>query len=341
MRKRTLALALLLALTVAAPCAAGPAEIARAEQLHKEGIAAIRRWEFEAGRKAFSEAYALDARSAFLLDLGLSEIQADRPAEGLTHLRRYLALPEAKADDPKKTERVRGLMAEAEAKTAHLMVSAPAGSVLALDGRATSAPEGSPLDVMPGQHTVEVRTQGGATVARTIEAHPGETLNLPFDVHDSPAPQQPAPGVASPQPSPPLEPAQRDVGAGYTPPRSQTARYVTSGALLGAGIVGLALGGVFTAKAGDDQSRRTQASTMQSYCVQPPSTPSCTEESNAAHALASDRNTATLFFVGGAALAVAGVTSWFLWPKPRANVAWTVSPAALDKGGGLQLAGSF
>ena len=337
MRACTFLTSAILAASVATPCtAAGPGDGTRAEQLHKEGITAIRHADFEKGRKAFAEAYALDARPEYLWDLGLSEMQSDHPADGLAHLRRYFVLPSAKSDDPKKIERVRTLMAEAEAKTGHLKVSAPAGSAVSLDGALATLPEGAPLDVMPGKHLVEVRPQGSAPITQAVEAHAGETLDLRFERIDLPAlTPEPAASVA-----PSVAPAEPVHEAPAQAP--QVARYAASGAMVGTAAVAFVLGGVFLAKAGDDQSREAQARTMQSYCAQPPSTPSCITESNAAHDQASHRNIATGLFVGGSVLAVAGVATWLLWPRPRtASASWTVVPVAFATGGGVQWAGSF
>src|SRR5262245_41498742 len=63
-------------------------EVAR--QRYDEGVKAFEAGRFEDARSAFLQVYKLKRHPVVLLNLGLSEVRSDYPAEGGNHLQRFL-----------------------------------------------------------------------------------------------------------------------------------------------------------------------------------------------------------------------------------------------------------
>jgi hypothetical protein len=169
----TVAFALLtLTLTLTLTLARAARAEADADPLVRDGIARFERGDYPAARADFAQAYARAPRPATLLDLALAELAAGAPLDALRHFRAYVA--DARAS-PEAAARVRDKMIpRAVAETGHIVVSAPRGAVVIVDGEA-AAP--GPIDVTAGRHAIELRLDG-RTTRLDLVAPAGETLHV-------------------------------------------------------------------------------------------------------------------------------------------------------------------
>lgn len=341
---RALPFVLAFVVVAGAPCTAraadGAAGSPAAEERYREGFDAFKRWNFEAARRAFLQAYTIDPKPKYLWNLAVSEVKSSHPAEGLTHFRQYFAGPDA---TPKDREQARVLMSEAEAKTGHVVVQAPAGASLFVDGERSKVPQGQPVDVTPGSHSIEIRMNEIA-IAREFDVRAGETQEMRFDAPPAPTPA-PHPPEVTPAPSVPPPPA-GELPATTAAPRPETARWVTSGAMVGLGVAGLVAGGVFYANASSDYSKWQSLSAQTGVCPQPPTSPACTSLKSAWNARGNDQTLGGAFVGLGSTLVIAGVATWIVWPlfgrKSTAdNPAEFVTAIVFSGGGGATWNGSF
>jgi hypothetical protein len=194
-----------------------------------------------------------------------------------------------------------------------------------IDGVPANAPPGQAIDLDPGAHHFVFSRPGSATAEKDALVAVGQK-NKPISVvlrSQAVLPPPPAPLPAPPTP-PPAPAGQHS---------SMSTLGVTGLVVAGAGVVGLAVGGVFGVLAITGQSG--------SHCTNNVC-PTSTDASSLSSAK-TDGNVSTALFIGGGALAAAGLATWIFAPSAHAAPsAWvSATPVALGNGGGLVLRGGF
>jgi len=310
------AVASLLAVLGASGVCSGDDATTQAAQRYREGIAAFKRWDFDAARVSLLQAYALDPEPKYLWNLAITEAKANRPVDALGHFKAYLGLPVATEEDRKKA---RPLIADAESKTGHLVVVAPANAVVSIDGsEITPFPPDGVIDVTSGRHVVEARL-GTNAMSSVAEPGAGDTVRVSLNLVGPPAPPllaevQTAPSAATLPPGSAVAPT-ADSSPARTP--ASNARWIVAGGLTIAGVASLFTGGVFFANAGSEKATWQGLDAKTGPCPQPPVSSSCIALKDAADARSRDQNLGGVFVGAGAALVVAGIVTWVVWPKSR------------------------
>ena len=280
----------------------------------------------------FSGAYAVYPDDKVLWNLGLSEVDSGRYADGLQHLQLYDAHQHV-LDHPTqaKYKVLHEYLQRANLAAGHLSITGPAGAHVRVDGREVGvAPVALAVDA--GAHQVEVQTAAGVQTV-TVRPSAGETATVNLEAPPAAAPLAPAPQDSLPgrvAPVPPPEPAidtqpfwttRRDVGVGVA----------------AAGVASLVLSGVFDAQA---KSAANQAAALRGGSTACGS--NCAALENAYSSQNSNATKSGAFLgVGIAAFAVGAAV--FLWPtSPSPSGSRTaIGPLVMPQGGGLQLQGEL
>ncbi len=214
-----------------------------------EGLDRYAKGDFEGARLAFAQAYAVLTSIDLLYNLTRSEVKSGHPLEALVHIHQMLRDPKATTDDRAKAER---LLEEANRVTGHIAVEAPEGAEIVLDHVPSGeAPVSEAYDVVPGQHVIEARANGGSrkivVVAPAglmvrarfaLEAGRAPTVSAPVPVMTAlppaPPPSEPPPPPATKEPSRPPQPVE-------SAPHAQgvNARIVVPIVIGALGVVGL------------------------------------------------------------------------------------------------------
>ncbi|WP_394825350.1 hypothetical protein [Pendulispora albinea] len=311
----------------------------RAEARNDEGKRAFKQSDFDGASRAFSEAYKLDPKSKYLLNLALAELRGNKPLDALGHFRQYRSAPGISADEVDKT---RGYFEEAMARTGHLRIHAPSDLAVTLDAAPLSKEQREEtVDVVAGKHVVEVAYTTG-TKRRDVDAPAGKEVIVEFPAPPpppAPVPLPAAPPVAVQTPPPETAPAadRRESGLGCT--HSGACLGLTVGlATLGvAGFVGL---GVFQTQA---SSATTDAEAIRARAG------SCNGNGSAECgqlADLQDQHSSKLTLarvsagVGAASLVGAGLL-FFLWPKPAKGPSAQAYPLVAPNAAGMGIRGSF
>ncbi len=193
-----------------------------------------------------------------------------------------------------------------------LAAGAPSGSEVTVDGAPVAAAAlGTPLRVDPGRHVVAARASGYAEHSTAVTLAEGAQQSI--EIAPDAAPSGAAPAPQAPAPAEPGAPQGETSGGGRT--------MRTVGIILGgAGIVSLAVGAVFGVTA---ITKQNSANCPNNVCGAG-GNPSELRDAVAAG------NASTVFVVGGAVLAAAGVTLFLVAPKPSPgpSAALFVGPAA-------------
>ncbi len=198
---------LLLAMAAARPALAAP-PAAEANEFHREAVKAFDKHDYEAARTLWLHALSLDPAPKYLWNLAVAEEKSGHFVEALSHFRRFLARPETTDAERAKA---RKLVEEAEAKTGHVVVDAPAGASLSIDGSETTPSAERTVDVTPGKHAIEVRL-GGSVASASVEASAGQTVRAELRF-ETPPPAPPAPTATPAVTPPPPEAASPDTAS--------------------------------------------------------------------------------------------------------------------------------
>jgi hypothetical protein len=327
-----LAAALLLASTSA--FATDDKAIRDAQARFAEGLARVKKGDFEAARISFAQAYVVLHKPDILWNLALAEEKSGHPLEALGHFKELTNVAEADTDRANAQKHVVGLMGQ----TGHIEVMAPAGTIVTIDGvqAAGSAPFMEPIDVAPGTHVVEGRLPDGLKSV-TVKALAGQTATAPIQP-TPPAGPAPAPAPESaPAPTPTPTPAPDT--SGPDTPAPSTAKIITTSALGGAGLLAIGLGAYFGLQS---QSEGNTAAGFRGkhpsdYCANA-SSPDCGSWNDAVQAQNRDATVSNVLYVTGGVLAAGAVVTWFLWPKARATTSgWVVPVVGPGASGGANV----
>jgi hypothetical protein len=288
-----------------------------AKPLLVEGATHFGRHEYDAAKKAFLSAYEIDPAPATLLNIAVTELNLDQPAEAAAHFRAYLAIPDQPAD---KLEAVRAKwLPRAEDKLARIEVTAPSGAQVMVDGQAvTPDPSLGLYEILAGEHDIDV-TAGGFTERTHVTAPARSTVSVRALVEQPPPPPPPSPSLP---PEPPPEPDRGPTGAQI-------------GTVAGLGVAALgALGiGIGFDLAASQQARDIRAA---GACSTPGSA-ACQVLHRDVSVQHQYEWTALGGYIGAGAFAAAGVATWFLWPKAPVHVSGAVGTREV----GLLVEGRF
>ncbi len=327
--------ALSLALGPSAHAADSPDPKVREEtvRLMRQGKDDFAAGRFESARALYERACRLMRTPKCVRSLATSELRAGRPLDAYHHFQELFANPETNsALDAQALEDARRFMKEADAHLAHIVIRAPAGASLTLDGQPVAgSASGDPIDVVPGTHVVEAHL--GDRVARTEVSASAGTVSM-ADVHVDPAPVATAPPVLEPSPAP--MPASPEIDHVQSPPtRWWTTRRWIGVAVTGAGVLSFVASGAFAADASSAQDQAASLRAGQATC-----STSCSALENAYSRQDSDA-TLSRVFLGGGIAGVAVGAALILWPDARTPAQAQFVPAVTPHGGGLHLQGVF
>ena len=330
MKLRIFALAALLAL----PRAAFANDAVDAEALFDRGRALMDQGKYAEACPKFAESERLDPAVGTLLNLAECYDKAQKLALAWATFREADAAA-SREGQAKRATYARQRAEELEKRLARLTIDvAPNarvdGLVLLRDGEALREPVwGIALPVDPGPHTIEARAPGYKTFTTTVVATRESPPVVIQPLEKAPDDAPPPPPVPPPkvdvvvQPPPPAPPPVEGIARGKA---QRTAGIVVAGA----GLAGLAVGGVFGALALGKDHAATNAGCDASTC------PTAAGLQDTSDALMLAR-VSTWSFVVGAVVAAGGVTLWLTAPKTATATSAWIAPAP----GGAVLGGSF
>lgn len=336
------------ALAASAASAADSPEVTEAKKRFAEGKSLFSEHKYEEARLKYVQACAVLRTDNCLRGLAITELKADKPVDSYRHFKELFDDPKAIAGiDAAGLRDLQAMRDEAYAKSGHLAVDAPAGLAIMVDGvEAGLTPIRDTVDVTPGAHQVAVR--GDSQRALSVTALAGQVVKVRFDEHlaaPNGTPQTPAPAaMVTPAPLAMAMPASSDAAAERANTRpSDMPRTVTILALGGAAVVAAGLGVYFLTQAGSADDDVTRLKAQNPNCAGSTSQ-GCADLASAADSRTTDRNLATISFVGTGAFAVGAVATYFLWPTAARSAttgAFVVHPLLPPQGAGLHIAGRF
>lgn len=184
-RLRVLALAALLAQTLAAPRAASAQEQApstassEARERFLRGQSAYSQGDYDAAIEEWRAAYDLDARPLILYNLSQAYERSGAIAEAVETLELYLST--TSGEDP-NVPTARNRLASMRARlrrTGIVVQDAPAGAEIFVDDRSWGlAPRPDPIAVEPGRHRVRLALEGYGDFEMAISVPAGQAISV-------------------------------------------------------------------------------------------------------------------------------------------------------------------
>jgi hypothetical protein len=182
------------AATVAPPASAQSANLAEAKKRMTEAKALYGKGDFEQARLKYVEACSIARTDNCVRSLAVAELAAGRPAEAYVHFQEVQRGAGAARLDPRAAKELNELVQEAYAKCGHVEVSAPGGTLLAIDDQAAAGVPGDVIAVAPGTHTFEA-TRGDRHKRVVQDAPVGKVVRVVFTEDDLAAPVAVVPPV--------------------------------------------------------------------------------------------------------------------------------------------------
>jgi hypothetical protein len=343
-RRLAVVLSLATAASSVAPavCAQTPEAITEAEARFKEGLKRHDAGDEEGARLSFLQAFSVLKRPNILFNLARAEQLTGHPVEAITHYKLFVA---ENSVTPNDREVARSRIVELSSLVAHVLIEAPTGADLWIDGQMLphKAPLSEPADVAGGMHTVQARLRD-QTNTTTVACSPGQTVKARVDIVINGTPVVIVPMPGEPQAPPPAPAPERRFHE--ETPGAKVATVVGLGAgaavLLGVGI-GLEVAASSASSALDTDHAQivSMGGNPNSFCTTSPSASPCADEASKASAHVTDSNVATGLFVGTGVLAAAAVVTWIVWPKTKVEDTARVVPMVSPGMAGVGFAGSF
>jgi hypothetical protein len=185
------AVLLLGAISIPRRAACEPQE-ADANRHFTTALSLLDRGEIDAAISEFEAALQVRPHFAVLYNLGQAYGLAGRPVEAADTLRRYLAQGGERIDDQRRAQVVLAVRFY-EGLIGTLVVTAPAGSTVALDG-ATIATD-TPVRVRAGRHGVVAFRDGRPLSGKSVDAPSGEVTTINLEPQTAAAGAQSVPAV--------------------------------------------------------------------------------------------------------------------------------------------------
>jgi hypothetical protein len=211
----------------------------RSREEFSAGVAALDDRRPRDALESFRRAYALFPHYATLFNIGLCERELGHSHAAAVAFRHYLDRG-GDALDPAQREKARRLLAESEAKIAHLVLEVDASAEVRIDGRLT---EERAVELDAGEHVVEASAPSRTPIRRTVARRAGERQSLRLHFTDHAATSM------APAPAPPASEARRSRIAFWT--------------FAGIGAAALVAGTAFGAVALSDSSAYRDPSTSE------------------------------------------------------------------------------
>ena len=231
--------------SLAVTSSAAALDVAAADALFNHGVKEMEAGNYSKGCPLIAESLSVDPQPGTLFALSQCEVKWGRVATAVVRLDEYLQVydqltPDQKAQQIGRLKVVKAqrekLAREVPELTLSLPPGAPAGTVVRRDATVVSAAAlGLELPVDPGEHLVSTQAPGGERWEQRFTIAAREKKPLMLQVKPAPSGAEVAP-VATPTTSEQGPPAE----AGSGPSSRRVATYV----VFGAGIAGLAVGGI-------------------------------------------------------------------------------------------------
>jgi PEGA domain-containing protein len=308
-------------------------EMKEAEKRFEEGLALYAQGNINEARVKLVQAYAVLGRTSILWNLAVAEFYSNRTLESLRHMRQFTKARDADPNDIALAKKQ--FIPALEKQTGRVVVTAPKGSTIAVDGQDVgAAPLDAPIDVLPGRHTLVARgASGDATVAIDVTAGQTVPAKLGNDAASAPSGERAAERA-------PMAKTVTVIGLG-------------AGALVAAGV-GTAL--LVSSSSSDDDAKAiaNQFGNDPTACTGS-TNPDCARLREANDARDRDAALGTGFFIGAGALAIGAGLAFFLWPGassgavktgahlPGARAPWWTHVRLTQRalGGTVSLSGTF
>jgi hypothetical protein len=305
-----------------------------AEQLYLEGLKLHDKDKEEEALDRFRKSFAIYPSPNTLVSIAREEQLLGKALDALRHYREALKQPLL---NPKNAALAKQYVVELEPRFGRVTVNGPSGTKLTVAGVVTRLPMDEPLDVEPGNLTVEGDHDGKAYLgASTIAA--GKITMIELKAKDGgPAETTPPPPTHDHVEPPPVS-SERTSFWGW--------RSITGLSFVGVGLIGLGAGLVFD---GDRKSKQDHLDELgrglpPNGCAGVTGNAQCDQLGQAQ----SDRNSASsrttaAFVTGGVALGVgaAFLASAAVWPHRRDASAARIIPIAGPHQAGLLLGSDF
>jgi hypothetical protein len=161
----------------AQPTPVSPADVARAEQLYDEGVAATDRGDFAGAISSFQASYAINPLPDVLYNVGMCHKALGELPAALNAFRDYVAGMGGNLSAEEQAE-FDGLLAELAPQVGRLEIQGPpSGAAISVDGVAMgTAPLAAWVAVSPGTHRVEATHAGYSPFESEVEVAAGQTL---------------------------------------------------------------------------------------------------------------------------------------------------------------------
>ena len=331
-------------------------DTSRARALFEQGIHAAGEEHWDDALTAFADSYSIDPRPATLMNLAGALAKTGRLLDSIQSYRRFLSQPLST-----DLERLRASVTEAvttiEARLAHvklLIRGTHPTDIVSVDGASLSTTDrASAISIDPGEHWLRVERDSAPLIEQSFTVAESQTVDLLADVgaqnptislrsptadthaHDATT-QAGTDSGANPETAPATTASSQDSDANAAP-HAGRGRKIAAYTLLGAGVAGAVLGGIFHAQ------RQHQASLYNASCSELNETSDCA----AIHSkVNSDTTIAIVGYAAGAALIVTGITLLLLPTHDRAQPTHTDDHAHIDCGPsfgtwGMTCAGTF
>jgi hypothetical protein len=301
--------AALLATSQRARAADTPADVKAADVLFQSAKAAMERGDLATACSQFAESQRLDPAPGTLLNLGECEERSGKLATALGHLETARALlPAGDFRIPFADARITGLEHRVSRLTLRLPLPQVPGLSIRLDDVDVPVADlGSERRLDPGAHVIVVRAPGHADARVEVTLREGEALQQAVAAGSAIAEAKPV-ASASPHGTAAVPDGSGTVGSPPTPPAAGAAQRTWGLVAGGAGVAGLAVGGVLVLVA-----KGTYGDAL-AHCPQGPA--SCDAQGvNGGQSAHSEANVAMVAGLGGAALLAAGLTLYLTAPR--------------------------
>lgn len=297
MRPARAALAALLFAAAARADEPSPADVNAARELGKEGIHLADQNKCDEAIDRFARAERLYHAPTILERLGECQVKVGKLVAGIESLQRVVHEPLPDKPPPqfvKARDKAQKLLAGVQGKVAKLKIHVRAPPkvevAIKIDGEpVSSALVGADRPTDPGEHFVEATAPGYLKSSESVVLKEGGSGEVTLDMKVDPEAPPPKPpeehAVVAPPPPPP--PAPHGGGA-----------RVGGIVVLGVGVAGLAVGGIFGAVAIGEKSDLDKRCAVKDQC--PPGTQGKIDSANTIGWVS------TIGFIAGGACAVAG-----------------------------------
>ena len=316
MRKSFAAIFLLGTMLLPLAARADDPAVAEAQKRFQEGLVLADAGKHEEARLKFQQALSAFGTPAVFYNLARSEQLTGHDFDALQHYKSFLRMGEI---DPKITDamrdRARSNIAELNKKAGQLEIDAPSTAKISIDGAAVDAASFELVAVAPGHHTIEAAWEGKVKSV-PVDCMAGKIIKVKIDF-----------GSTTTGPS----------GGTTTPTESTgTARYIVSGSLAAAGVIGLGLGIGFAVSSNSAKDKENALRTP-GRCVDPNSA-GCNDLKDARDSVDSRATISTVGYIAGGVFIAGAVVSYVFWPKKTdTHAGFTPLPG----GGAFSLQGAF